>query len=102
MADERFWRNWYSGRRWRRLRAQQLAIEPCCRLCAARNRVTPATVVDHIKPHKGDKSLFYSPENLQSLCKRCHDAVKQALEKTGSLRGCGTDGTPLDPRHHWR
>jgi len=36
-------------------------------------RVAPATVVDHIEPHKGDEELFYDINNLQSLCKSCHD-----------------------------
>jgi 5-methylcytosine-specific restriction protein A len=31
------------------------------------------TVVDHIKPHKGDEELFYDINNLQPLCKCCHD-----------------------------
>ncbi|NMA84113.1 MAG: HNH endonuclease [Epulopiscium sp.] len=29
--------------------------------------------VDHIKPHKGNEDLFYDINNLQSLCKSCHD-----------------------------
>jgi 5-methylcytosine-specific restriction protein A len=30
-------------------------------------------VVDHIKPHKGDRGLFWELANHQALCKRCHD-----------------------------
>ncbi len=36
-------------------------------------RITLATVVDHIKPHKGDERLFFDINNLQPLCKPCHD-----------------------------
>ena len=45
-----------------------------------------ATVVDHIKPHRGSWPLFIDPANHQSLCKRCHDR-KTALEqrKTGGF-----------------
>ncbi|RKJ07590.1 HNH endonuclease, partial [Butyricicoccus sp. 1XD8-22] len=35
--------------------------------------LTQATVVDHIKPHQGDQSLFWNENNWQPLCKRCHD-----------------------------
>ncbi|MDD4570646.1 MAG: HNH endonuclease signature motif containing protein [Tepidanaerobacteraceae bacterium] len=41
--------------------------------CLKAKRITPATVVDHIKPHKGDVKLFFDINNLQSLCKTCHD-----------------------------
>ena len=72
------------------LRPAQLLREPFCRECAAqyppgdpRHR-TRATVVDHIKPHRGSWPLFIDPANHQSLCKRCHDqktAREQAEER---------------------
>ena len=31
------------------------------------------TVVDHIRPHRGDPVLFWDEKNWQSLCKSCHD-----------------------------
>jgi 5-methylcytosine-specific restriction protein A len=43
---------------------------------------TPATVVDHIKPHKGNAILFWLVSNWQGLCKHCHD-VKTATEDGG-------------------
>src|SRR6266404_1730756 len=33
--------------------AHQLRIEPLCRLCLEAGRVTPATVADHVTPHRG-------------------------------------------------
>jgi 5-methylcytosine-specific restriction endonuclease McrA len=88
------------GRRWAKKRAAQLEIEPFCRLCASAGHMTRATVADHIEPHRGDPVAFWNNE-LQSLCETCHNAVKQAQEKTGHLRGCDLDGVPLDPKHHW-
>ena len=32
-----------------------------------------ATVVDHIKPHKGNEALFWDVSNHQSLCTSCHN-----------------------------
>ena len=35
--------------------------------------VIRATVVDHIKPHRGDQKLFWDQNNWQPLCKEHHD-----------------------------
>lgn len=60
-------------------------------------RVTPANVVDHVKAHKGDETLFFDPSNLQSLCKPHHDSDKQMLEKSGRVRvRIGLDGYPIE------
>lgn len=92
----------YNTKRWYRLRWHQLNDHPLCAMCQAVGRVTEATVADHITPHRGDEALFYDEENLQSLCKSCHDGAKQQLEKSGTLRGCDVNGLPLDANHHWR
>ncbi|WP_460274261.1 HNH endonuclease signature motif containing protein [Celeribacter sp. ULVN23_4] len=49
---------------------------PVCVRCGA-----PATVVDHIIPHKGDDRLFWDKTNWQALCKPCHDRQKQREER---------------------
>lgn len=53
-----------------------------CRLCQAAGRMTESTIVDHIRPHRGDKALFWDVRNWQPLCKRCHDQ-KTAREDGG-------------------
>ena len=88
-------------RSWRKARAQYLASHPCCSLCLQRGIVEPATVVDHVVPHRGDPALFNDRGNWQPLCKTCHDGAKQAQEKSGLLRGSDVTGTPVDPRHPW-
>lgn len=92
----------YSTSEWQRLRRYHLSRNPLCVMCEAQGRITAATVVDHIKPHKGDRALFFDPDNLQSLCKTHHDSTKQRQEKTGRLPGCDESGVPLDAGHHWR
>jgi 5-methylcytosine-specific restriction enzyme A len=62
------------GPRWRRARAAFLAQHPLCATCKTRGCVVPATVVDHIVPHRGDPALFWDEANWAALCKRCHDA----------------------------
>lgn len=61
-------------RRWRAARRRYLSEHGECRICQLAGRAIAATVVDHIRPHRGDKALFWSQSNWQPLCKRCHDA----------------------------
>jgi len=70
--------------RWQKARLAFLADNPLCARCkeASPPRITEATVVDHIIPHKGDQSLFWSVTNWCSLCTRCHDS-KTATEDGG-------------------
>lgn len=81
-------RRLYKTARWQKLRARQLAEHPLCQCPACdegRKRVNPATVVDHVKPHRGDEELFYDPANLMSMSKRCHDR-KTATQDSGFAR----------------
>ena len=64
--------------RWRRARIAFLQKHPLCAECQREGKLTPATVVDHIFPHRGDQQLFWDQDNWQPLCKECHD------RKTGS------------------
>ena len=91
----------YATSRWRKLRQTQLFKEPLCAMCKAQGRVTEATVVDHIEPHRGDMDKFWHG-SFQSLCKRCHDSHKQRFENGGGVMGCDKDGFPIDPEHFWQ
>lgn len=64
--DER-WKP-YASPEWRALRATHLKANPYCVVCGAK-----ATIVDHVKPWKGDRQLFLDPGNLASMCKPHHD-----------------------------
>jgi 5-methylcytosine-specific restriction protein A len=61
----------------------QLRCEPLCRMCVAEDQVTPATVADHVIPHRGDYALFWNGE-LQSLCGHHHNSAKQREEARGA------------------
>ncbi len=58
---------------WQMMRKQFLVKRPLCAECERSGKLTPATVVDHIQPHRGDQVLFWDERNWQPLCKRCHD-----------------------------
>ena len=75
------WDSWYKTSIWQEKRLRQLKREPICRECRNVGIYTKATEADHIKPHKGDWSLFIDESNLQSLCKRCH-SQKTAKENS--------------------
>ena len=85
---------------WLRTRAAHLAIEPLCRNCKERGRVTAGREVDHIVPiaQEGDRT---ATTNLQTLCSPCHRG-KTATEYGKTVRmGCDASGRPLDPDHLW-
>ncbi len=63
------------------------------------NKHPNSAVGDHIEPHKGDLDLFYDLDNVQSLCKACHDRHKQREDVRGYGTTIGSDGWPIDPRH---
>lgn len=68
-----------NSRQWRdKVRPQQLLDFPYCEECHKKDALTEAVEVDHKTPLEsgGDP---YDPDNLQSLCKRCH-VIKSAEE----------------------
>lgn len=54
---------------------------PLCVGCQAIGKPEPATLVDHIIPHRGDERLMWDRANWQSSCTPHHSIVKQALER---------------------
>lgn len=71
---------------WRKARVFFLIKHPLCVHCENEGTIGAATVVDHIKPHKGDKALFWDRANWQPLCKMHHDR-KTVTEDGGFGRG---------------
>ena len=66
-----------------------LAQNPLCECGCMR----PATVVDHKRPHNGNRALMFDWDNLQAMTKPCHDRTTAALEG-----GFGNPvGGPLHP-----
>lgn len=84
------------GGKWRKAREAYLKKHPLCVYCKRQGHTTVATVVDHIKPHRGDSKLFWDRTNWQPLCKQCHDSVKKREENGKEVTAFGTDGLPID------
>lgn len=98
------WRAWYGTPAWRALRQAtfirdlyQCQMIDCGKLVTEKGEAT----CDHIRPHRGDATLFFDPANLQTLCKACHDSAKAREERRGYVIGCDRDGRPRDPSHPW-
>jgi hypothetical protein len=68
-------------------------------MCSRAGLRTRATIVDHLRAHRGSHELFFAYSNTQSLCEHHHNATKQAEEARGYSAAVGADGMPIDPRH---
>ena len=89
---------------WRKFATQFARAYPLCVLCICRGRLGDDArtqgsrrnvVGDHIEPFStaiDPREAMYHPDNLQSLCARCHDRDKQRIERR-SERG--------KVRHEW-
>jgi 5-methylcytosine-specific restriction endonuclease McrA len=87
----------YNDPRWFKTRQRFLRDNPVCVMCRQEGRSTRATVVDHVRPHKGDERLFWDVSNYQALCKLHHDSVKAREESSGrSVPVVGLDGWPIE------
>lgn len=72
-VQARPWAALYQTQRWRRLSARVRREEPLCRECKAEGLPpSPTRHTDHIVPHKGDLTLFWSRSNLQGICVSHH------------------------------
>lgn len=83
------------GARWRRERLSWLRLHPLCACdeCdAGRKRVTVATVVDHVIPHRGNEALFWDRSNWRSMAKACHD--RKTAREDGGFGRAPAQGVP--------
>lgn len=67
------------GSRWNKARKRYLEVHPLCVECLKAGRYVKATDVDHIRPHRGDKILFWDESNWQVLC-HSHHSIKTRNE----------------------
>lgn len=82
--------------RWEQARATFLAEHP---LCAEHDRqgqpLTPATVVDHVRPHKGNERRFWDSENnWEATCATCHNRKTMCEQNLPKYRRTIVTGPP--------
>ncbi len=69
---------------------------PLCLGCEAIGLIEPATVVDHVDPHRGDQGKFWDRANWQPSCDWHHSAIKPVLERMRDDGIIGIAGLKLD------
>jgi 5-methylcytosine-specific restriction protein A len=74
----------YNNTAWRKLRDEHIRNFPLCDNCLANGKVVPAEDVHHkVSPFRNGEinwTLLLDPDNLQSLCRKCH-GEEHAAEK---------------------
>lgn len=66
----------YGQKAWANIRTRQLSKQPLCAKCQSEGKVTAATTVDHVFPHRRDTDAF-KVNLFQSLCTSCHTLKTQ-------------------------
>lgn len=67
--------------KWAKVSRGHLRQHPLCVCCKANGVIRAAEVVDHIRPHRGDRVIFWDSKNRQGLCGQCHNSIKARLER---------------------
>lgn len=62
------WQSWYASPAWRDYKTKFLTEHTQCIECGEQ-----ATLIDHIKPFRGNLTLFWSPANHAPMCMQCHN-----------------------------
>ena len=86
----------YSSQQWFKLRRKALRRDQHkCRMCGSPVHGKKTAHVDHIKKRKQHPELALRLDNLQTLCRHCHNSTKQYHEKNPDA-GANADGFPVD------
>lgn len=82
---------------WEKARAGFLAKHPWCECPEHKGTPNPppSDTVDHIKPHKGDKTLFWDRSNWRAMAHACHSRATASFD--GGFGNARREGksTPL-------
>lgn len=89
----------YKTKTWQGLRTSIIQARPLCEACQKKGITRLASVVHHLTPHRGVWHMFVDPDNLQPVCKACHDGELQFIERRGYSNAIGADGWPTDDDH---
>ena len=68
----------YNDKYWRRLSHKIIAeAHHECQMCKQEHKLTPATLVHHVKHLRAHPELAYARENLMPLCHDCHERIHE-------------------------
>ena len=91
-----FSRTFYSSAEWEHAREAVLTRDAhLCQHCLAQGEITPAVMVHHIieltPENISDPSVATDPDNLVSLCDRCHKKAHGWIRKGATRQGLAFD-----------
>lgn len=85
----------YKTKKWQKLRQQKLILNPLCERCDKKEIKNPAYFIHHKEyvtdENYMDDSVFFNIDNLESLCKKCHneehfaDKEEYTFDENGDL-----------------
>lgn len=79
----------YNSLAWKRFRNTYMTEHPICYECCAHKHVEPAEDVHHLHPfskamtEEEQWKLFLDPNNVRSLCKKCHHKYHNKMKRYG-------------------
>lgn len=84
----------YKSRAWQQTRdAYSASVNHLCEKCLAQGLVTPGEIVHHIRPITRDNisnpEITLSWDNLQLLCRPCHEKIHRRTPKRYIIDECG-------------
>jgi 5-methylcytosine-specific restriction endonuclease McrA len=86
----------YRGKAWKDLSRKAWKLYGrVCRFCGHQN--SGRFYLDHIKPVRERPDLAMDIRNLQPLCARCHNSVKQRMENRGTDKKGGVNDAGFPP-----
>lgn len=72
------YRRFYHSKAWRELRVEKLSLDPLCEECTKHHIYTLATEIHHKHEVFYHWSERLDIENLESLCKSCHEKIHKS------------------------
>lgn len=75
--------DFYHSSEWKAVRLQVLERDNyLCQPCKRAGRIAPAKTVDHIEPLRTNWNRRLDPDNLETICRQCHNAKHIERTKT--------------------
>lgn len=72
------WKAFYKSQQWERKRKSVLQRDHyACQECRRKGRYCRANTVHHIRHLKDEPELALEDDNLESLCRDCHEAIHE-------------------------
>jgi len=84
----------YNSGAWKQIRQYHIDGNPLCVHCLTYEQLTPAQQVDHKQQRSKRPDLEFDPDNLQSLCAKCHGSKSKREQNSGKVViVCGDPGS---------